>query len=443
MNNLKPSVLAFLLLISAGASAQQALSLQQAVETALKQSKTLKQEQTAILIAESKSKSVEEARLPDLSVSGQMMYLPYAPHVDLKIQQQSQASTEGQTQDQAGFPVPKTVAFGGLNASLPIFTGFKLKNNLTLAEKNVDLAHLSADAKAEYIAYQVTSLYLNLYKADQAIEVLDKNILRSEQRVKDFSNFVEQGLMPENDLLKAKLQQANLEVARQEAQKTREVLEYRINVLLNRDPQTGIQPQFQFLLPEAESNFIGISNRKDIEILRKRREVTGLGIELARGSFYPNLALTAGYLNLYVPNTITVTNALNLGLGLKYNISSLYKNKSEVKTAQLQALQVEQAISEAEDQAQLEVMEARKEYELSAKKQRVYEEAEKQAKENLRIVTNKNNNGLADTDQLLEAEVQNLQAGINVATGKADLQLAWYKMLQVSGSLLDYLQISK
>ena len=62
------------------------------------------------------------------------------------------------------------------------------------------------------------------------------------------------------------------------------------------------------------------------------------------------------------------------------------------------------------------------------------------ANENYRIVKDKNENGLADTDDLLEADVQQLQAKINKVVGDADEQLAIYEYYYTTGILLENVQ---
>src|SRR5690606_13657767 len=58
-----------------------------------------------------------------------------------------------------------------------------------------------------------------------------------------------------------------------------------------------------------------------------------------------------------------------------------------------------------------------------------------QAQENYRIVKDKYDNGVADTDDLLEADVQLLQSEINLAIGKANTVEKHYDLLLANGQL--------
>ena len=85
----------------------------------------------------------------------------------------------------------------------------------------------------------------------------------------------------------------------------------------------------------------------------------------------------------------------------------------------------------------MEVQEARENYNLSLKQYKVYQEAVVQADENYRIVKDKYDNGLSDTNDLLEADVQDLQAKLNEAFSKADIAQSYYELLNASGKLTD------
>lgn len=437
MKQIKTGIL--LLFCSIAATAQEhPLTLRDAIQRSWAVNKTLQVEKTGIEIAENKLQTIKDARLPEASVSGQYMYLPFAPTVNLKFQQQAAGSSGETGSATGGFPTPHSLYLGQLNVSYPLFTGFKLKNNLKQAGLGIEQSQLSGEMQKEIVALQTINLYLGIYKTNQALKVLDENLVRVNNRIKDFKNFVANGILTENELLSAELQQSNLEISIEEAKSNLANLQYRLNTLLQQDVNNPIvidaAPIETSRLPIPSD----ISQRKDIELMNKRAEITKVGIDLAKGNYYPVIALTGGYIGANIPSILSIGNAVNLGVAVKYNISSLYKNKTEVKAAELSLRQSQERISEAEDKARIELNEATHNYELSLKKQKVYQIALTQATENLRIVSNKNKNGLLDTDKLLEADVQLLQAQINEKTGSIDSQLAYYQLLYTSGQLLSF-----
>jgi outer membrane protein TolC len=58
-----------------------------------------------------------------------------------------------------------------------------------------------------------------------------------------------------------------------------------------------------------------------------------------------------------------------------------------------------------------------------------------QATVNYRIVKDKYDNGLADTNDLLEADVEQLQTKLNLTYAKADISQKYYELLTADGQL--------
>jgi outer membrane protein TolC len=134
---------------------------------------------------------------------------------------------------------------------------------------------------------------------------------------------------------------------------------------------------------------------------------------------------------------VTVTNAMNVGLGLSYNLSSIFKNGKDVKAAKSRAKEVEAQTAILTDKIKNDIVAARENYDLSLKQAQVYGDAVVQAAENYRIVKDKYDNGLSDTNDLLEADVDNLSAQINQAYAKANVALKFYELLEATGQLTD------
>jgi len=87
------------------------------------------------------------------------------------------------------------------------------------------------------------------------------------------------------------------------------------------------------------------------------------------------------------------------------------------------------------DQVKSEVFQSFSNYQESRQRMDVYEKAEQQAAENYRIVKDKHTNSLATTTDLLDADIDRLQAELNLRFSKADMLAAYCKLLQVSGQL--------
>ena len=134
---------------------------------------------------------------------------------------------------------------------------------------------------------------------------------------------------------------------------------------------------------------------------------------------------------------------MNFGIGLSYNISDIFKNGTEVKIAKSKAAEIQNTEIMLTDHIKIQVQKALEDYDLSVKQNQVYTQAVDQATENYRIIKDKYDNGLADTNDLLEADVEQLSAKINKAVAKTNVIQKYYNLLAVTGQLNQTFNLSK
>src|SRR6185503_19648530 len=97
---------------------------------------------------------------------------------------------------------------------------------------------------------------------------------------------------------------------------------------------------------------------------------------------YPSLALTGGYIAADVPSVFSVTNAVNIGVGVSYNVGSLWKNKAKVQQAEARVKQLTISESMMDDNIRLQVNRSYLNLLSNRKKIEVYAKAVEQAQEN-------------------------------------------------------------
>ncbi len=95
------------------------------------------------------------------------------------------------------------------------------------------------------------------------------------------------------------------------------------------------------------------------------------------------------------------------------------------------------------DYIKIQVQKAIEDYDLALKQNLVYNQAVEQASENYRIIKDKYDNGLSDTNDLLEADVEQLGSKINKTLAKANVIQKYYELLSVSGQLNQTFNLSK
>jgi outer membrane protein TolC len=359
--------------------------------------------------------------------------------IDLKLNQNGSTQTT---------PVVDRLILGQVNASLPVFSGFKIQNNISVSENLLLAESAFAMQTKEEIALKVIEYYASLYKAQKTLEILIENQKRAQQRAFDFSELEKNGIIPRNDLLKSQLQVSKVQLSIEETNNNLNIINYYLVTLLKLPFDTKLEiREADFInfkmdaIPTDEK--LALENRKDLEASKFQEKASLASIKIAQSAYYPSITIIGGYTSLDLKNVITVQNAMNFGIGVSYDLSNILKNGTMVKLAESRSNEVQNSHEILTDYIKVQVHQAIENYDLSLKQNQVYIQAFEQASENFRIVKDKYDNGLSDTNDLLEADVDQLSSKINTALAKANIIQKYYELLSASGQLSQSFNLSK
>ncbi|SDC00379.1 TolC family protein [Niabella drilacis] len=432
----------FSMLVVAGnrLSAQEVrkLSVKEAVALGLQSSKHLKIDQAKVLEADAALEEAKDRQLPDFKISGSYMRLTTAK-IDMKTAQSQDASSGSGSG--GGVPKISQAMYGMANLSLPLYAGGKIRYGIQSARYLLEAEKLNAGNDQNGIVYNLIAAYTNLFKAAQVIDVIKENLAASESRDSNFIRLENNGLMARNDRLKAQLQTSGIELQLLEAQSNYNIANVNMDLLLGLPQNTviAVDPAFINEVPQEQPYTYyeekAVEGRQDMKALGYQQKAADLGIRAAKAGYLPSLALTGGYVALNIPGFLSVTNAVNAGLGVQYSLSSLWKTGAAVKKAKAQALQLSASREMLSDNIRLQINRDYQNALLAKKKIEVHDKSLIQAEENYRITKNKYDNSLVTITDLLDANVALLSSKINVLNAKADAALAYQKLLESSGML--------
>ena len=423
----------------AQAQSNKELSLKDAIKLGVQNSKQLRQSAARMASADASLQEFKDRRLPNASISGSYLRVSKPTLAILLNTGQSSGSGTGTAEKGAGAPNVKEAMYALGNVSYTLFDGFKNSAAIKSAKYLQEAARLDAETDRQQVVQNLISAYSNLYKANSSVALVKENLKQSHQRTVDFENLEKNGLLARNDLLKAKLQESNVQLSLLDAESDLHVANLNMDLMLGLPEETNLvldTTSFQ-QMSDAQSLAYweqqAMDNRSDFKSVDLRQKAAYANIKSAKGSYYPSLSLTGGYVALNVPNVIQVSDAWNAGIGLRYNISSLWKTGAEINAAKAQLMQVQAQQAMLSDQIKVQLYQAYEDYLVSLKKIEVLNVAVEQSNENYKILKNKYDNSLATTTDLLDADVQQLQAKLNYAYAKADAVVAYNKLLQTAG----------
>lgn len=429
-------VLAALLLGSEVARSQQLdrhVSLKEAVKLGLDNSKNLKLAQSKIQQAISQYQQTLDKRLPALKAGfgGSEAFL-------LTHELQFGNTT-------LNLPKHATLFLGTFSASEPIYAGNKLnyaRQTALLAEK---ISKLNAAQDKDEITFDIIQAYINLYKIDESIKVVDQNLQDVQGRLEETLKFEQQGLATQNDVLRFELAKSNVKLSQMDLQNNRDIANYALNVMLGLPDSTRILedsinyaaqpvPVQEVLLGQATEH------RKDLQAFSYRDSLAAVQIKNVKADKLPTLGVGANlyYINpnsKFFPPANTFLTPLSVGLNLNWNISSLYTTKHKVDEAILEKQQVELSRSALEDRIKVQTNKDYHNYLESLKKVDLLNTAVLQASENNRIMEAKYRNQLATTTDRIDAETLLYQSRISLELAKADAIIAYYNLLKSLGTI--------
>jgi len=412
------------------------LSLKETIDLSLKNSHLLKASAARNDQAAAQVQQALDNRLPNATISGAYMYMTN-PTISLK----TNSNKNDTSVNKQSFPKVNQAMYGIVNLSLPIFAGGKIKYGIESAKYLEQATILDAEKDKEAVILNTINAYINLYKASVTVDVVKENLNQSIHQDSVFSRLEENGLLARNDLLKSELQTSNIELSLLDAQSNLKTATVNMDLMIGYPETTVLKidstdfNKIPAIRTIDEYEQMALQNRKDVLALSFRKKAAATGISLAKADLSPTIALTGGYIAADIPGFLTITNAVNIGVGLQYNIGSLWKTKAKIAQAKSKETELIENEAQLSDAVRLEVNRDFENFFLSQKKTDVYKKAVIQAEENYRITKNKYDNALVNTKELLDANVSLLQSKINLAVAKADVLLSYSKLLETAGIL--------
>jgi outer membrane protein TolC len=242
------------------------LSLKDAIDLSIKNSKQLKTSRARIDEAVAAVQEAKDKRLPDVKISGSYLRVNN-PNIDLKNKSNSNGS--GST---SGSEVNVSQAMYGIaNVSYPIYSGQRTQYGIESAKYLEQAERLDADNDRDAVVLNAVNAYVNLYKAKAAVDLVKDNLSQSRKRDTDFANLEKNGIIARNDLLKAQLQTSNIELSLLDAENNRDLANVNMNLLLGLPERATLVLDSNSLATPGEPTPItayeqqALQNRKDIQ----------------------------------------------------------------------------------------------------------------------------------------------------------------------------------
>jgi len=410
------------------------LSLQEAVDLGIANSKNLKLSQQKIDEAVAKLATVKDNALPSATASFMYNHAEI-PTNTLKIGEGNPIHLPNRADAFIGTAAVQELVYGG----------GKLKYAQESTKLLKEVAVLDADKNKEEVSYAVVNGYFSLYKLLQSKKVVAQNLAAIAKQLKQAQRFYDQGLVTKNDVLRFQLQQANVSLTEMEIENNRKIVNYNLDILLGLPENTDIEIKgADDTLPQLSSlsNYLSsaMSNRQELQQLGIQHKVADYNIKSIKANMLPTVGLGANlyYVNpsgKFIPGSQQYIMPITLGANISWNIASLWTNKNKVSEAKIQQLEIDTQKEILTDNVKTELNRNYQNYQLAVQKIVVLETSIAQASENDRLFESKYQNNIASAIDRIDAETLLYQAKINLELAKADAKLAYYTLLKSTGKI--------
>ena len=279
------------------------------------------------------------------------------------------------------------------------------------AKAKMNAFELQTQRTKSYINLEISKAYMQLQLAYKAVEVLEKAKETALANKKIAENNFEQGYMQKSDLLLVEIYVTDVENKLQTAKSNiNNASDYLLFLMGNSENNVILQPNTK-LNPELNldvyTNEIAL-NRADIEAMEKSALAYENMHKANQMSYLPRLNAFGSY-ELY-DDTLFGTNAKGylVGAQLSWNVFEGYKRigKAQKSKAELDKAQIQ--LEQYKNQSELEFNKAKRQLKDAENNLRTTNLAVEQALEALRIRTNRFEQGLEKSSDLLMSETQYL-----------------------------------
>lgn len=398
------------------------------------QSKSVQTYRTGADAADEALRAAKAQHLPDISVSLSASYLG-----DGRIWDRDFGN--GMKVDMPHFGNNFT-----LEAQQEVYSGGAISSGIRQAELAKTLAQLDMQKNVQEIRFMLVGNYLDLYKLDNQMKVLEKNIGLTEQVIANMKARREQGTVLKNDITRYELQREQLKLQLSRVADMRKIANHQLATTLHLPEGTVISPDTTLLeqqitaLTENDWQQAAKANNIDLKQAQASISMNEQKVRQERAELLPHIAIVAeehldGPVTIEVPALDNNFNYWYIGIGIKYNLSSLFKNNRRMKQARLNVRRAREQHELAQEQVNNAVQAGYVNFLTAFTDLRTQENSVKLADENYAVTSHRYKNEMALLTDMLNASNTKLGADLDLVNARINVVYNFYKMKYITHTL--------
>lgn len=384
------------------------------------ENRTMAMLRTAKEAAEQGIRSAKDARYPEINAEVNVSYIGDSFLTDRDFSNYTKA------------PSPHFGNGFTLEAQQVVYAGGAVNAAVKMAEHEGRMSEAVISQSRQGLRLMAAGEYLDLFRTDNSIKVYEKNIALTTKLIEEINAKREHGLALAADVTRYELRLEMLKLDLVRLRNTREIMNYRLVNSLGLPEGTVISSALaddEDLRDRSRQHWqeIAADSSPEMKVAGINADMALTRQKLVRSERLPKIAVVA-YENFNGPITFEIPpidknlNIWYVGLGIRYNFSSLYKSGHKLKQAEIAVRQAEQAKEVTEENLRNNVQKAYADYMQSHVELETSEKSLQLADENYERVHDRYMEQLVLVTDMLDAFNMKLEAELDVSAANAGIQ---------------------
>lgn len=288
--------------------------------------------------------------------------------------------------------------------------------------------------------------YLDLYKVDNQIQVYEKNIELTRQLITDIKAKQSQGMALKNDITRYELQMESLKLGLTTLRNNRSILNHQLCNTLGMAQDVRITPDTTVIgkvYARNDEQYWQNQGAMNSPLLEQRANTIRIAEQkekIAKSDMLPKVAFVAadnfdGPITFELPPINKNLNVWYVGVGVKYNISSLFKSNKRVRQAAVETRQAREEHAVQAEQLNNNVQAAYVQYQQTYVELATQQKSVELARQNYDVMNARYLSQLALVTDMVDASNLRLNAELKEVDARINIVYAYYRMKYVAGDI--------
>lgn len=331
-----------------------------------------------------------------------------------------------------------------------VYAGGAIRSGIRMAELGKEMAELNVEKNRQEVRFLLTGYYLDLCKLGNQMEVVRQNIALTQKEIDLMKARREQGTVLQNDITRYEFQLQSLVLTLEKLTDASAVINHQLVTTLHLPEQTAIVPDKDELNTEisalsaitaqdawqrmAAGNNLGIRQSEVAANLAEQK------IRQAKAKSLPSVAVVAEnqlfgpYTQDLIPKDCNV-NVWFVGIGVKFGLGSLWKNKHPIRKARIEYQQSQEALTLVREGVENAVQANYTNLLTAYTEVKTQQKQVELANQNYSVVQNRYQNELALLTDMVDASNMKLTAEMALVNARINMLYYFYKLKYVTNTL--------